>query len=174
MSHRNNDNHIANLVVGGIIIVVALLVLWFMFPMRTMHVGAGQLAVAVEKPYFFGNKEFALHEVNQPDGSPSLYVHSSSVPLGTEQVVKPAVGRKSSGIEIQQNGQSVKSTDQTYAGGPVVYQPYRPTIKIDGARVMGCMWMYGRQSACLAFREFDSDILELDNERVIMHELVGS
>ena len=123
---------------------------------------------------FCDNKEYALHELGKPDPSPSLYVHSSTVPLGPEQVVKPAIGRKSSGIEIQQNGQSVKSSDQTYAGGPVVYQPYRPTIKIDGVRVMGCMWMYGRQSACLAFREFDGDILELDNERVIMHELVGS
>lgn len=56
MSHRNNDNYITNIVVGTVLIAIALLVMWFMFPMRTMHVGAGQLAVAVEKPYFFGNK----------------------------------------------------------------------------------------------------------------------
>lgn len=87
-------------------------------------------------------------------------------------VSKPMIGRKSSGVAITQGSTTVKSMDQTYSNGPKVYQPYRPTITIDGARAMGTMWMYGSKAACLSFREFDGAILENHNERVIMHELV--
>lgn len=101
------------------------------------------------------------------------YLSADQVPNPEEGVVaKPMIGRKSSAVTITQGSTVVSSHDKTYEDGPMVYQPYRPTIKVDGNRAMGTMWMYGGSSACLSFREFDGDILENSNERVIMHQLV--
>lgn len=117
------------------------------------------------------------------DGQTSVvaFYSASGVPgsynLKEGIVSKPMIGRKSSAINIRQevDGKKVdvSSADQTYKDGPYVYQPLRPTLKFeDGTRAMGTMWMYGGEAACLSFREFDGDILENQNERVIMHQLV--
>jgi len=110
-----------------------------------------------------------------------VHIDSSRNPYSSMNYVsKPVVGRKSSDVSLHHADSIVPgdrrpfltSKNTTYSHVPMVYQPLRETIKIDGASAMGCMWTYGASSACLSFREFDGLILEVDNERVIMHELV--
>lgn len=106
---------------------------------------------------------------------PTVFISSSrTAPEFIDYVSKPVVGRKSSAVTIHKaaTGDTVKSKDNTYGDVPMVYQPLQETIKIDGASVMGCMWTYDQSAACLGFREFDGAILENENERVIMHQLV--
>jgi glutathionylspermidine synthase len=110
-----------------------------------------------------------------------VHIDSSRNPYSSMNYVsKPVVGRKSSDVSLHHADSIVPgdrrpfltSKNTTYSHVPMVYQPLRETIKIDGASAMGCMWTYGASSACLSFREFDGLILEVDNERVIIHELV--
>lgn len=97
----------------------------------------------------------------------------------TRYVEKPQLGRQSASVKIIDatlvvgNAPSVTaSRNDNYEGTPMVYQPYVAPGQIDGANFIGCLWMAGDVGASLAFREFDDKILDLENERVILHELV--
>lgn len=88
-------------------------------------------------------------------------------------VAKPQLGRQSASVVVHRPGQApVTSRNDNYVDYPVVYQPYKAPGQIEGANFIACMWMAGEEAASLAFREFDGQILDLENERVILHELV--
>lgn len=98
---------------------------------------------------------------------------------GQGYVRKPALGRLSANIEVfNATGVSISQSMGQYADSPMVYQAYHPPFQLAGrGNFIAGMWMAGRAKtrqawpATLCFREFDTPILDLSNERFIPHRL---
>lgn len=85
-------------------------------------------------------------------------------------VEKPVVGRLSNNIRIWKDGVVVSDTGGYYSDENTVFQKYTPPCKVEGRNnfILG-FWMAGEYSASLCFREFDSEVLSISNERFIPH-----
>lgn len=93
---------------------------------------------------------------------------------GKKHVTKPVVGRLSNNIQIyDEHGMLLSATDGHYRLENVVHQEYRAPGKVEGRNnfILG-MWMCGKHSASLCAREFDTEVLSIQNERWIPHIVV--
>jgi glutathionylspermidine synthase len=88
-------------------------------------------------------------------------------------VEKPVVGRLSNNIRIWNNGELESDTGGYYTGENTIFQEYCAPYKVDGRNnfILG-FWMMGKHSASACFREFDSEVLSISNERYIPHIVV--
>ena len=88
-------------------------------------------------------------------------------------VEKPVVGRLSNNIKIWNGGILESDTGGYYTGENTVFQEYCAPHKVEGRNnfILG-FWMCGKHSASVCFREFDSEVLSISNERFIPHIVV--
>ncbi|ANA49227.1 putative glutathionylspermidine synthase [Pseudomonas phage phiPMW] len=94
--------------------------------------------------------------------------------LGMSHLVeKPVVGRLSNNIKIWKDGEIISDTGGYYDEENSVLQEYRAPYKVQGRNnfILGC-WMMGKYTASLCFREFDSEVLSIANERFIPHIII--
>lgn len=123
--------------------------------------------------------DFARRHAN----APLLRTYLDPEPLrntGTPYVAKPVLGRLSANIEIYDaDGQCTSRNNGEYGDCPRIYQEYHPPFHLEGrGNFIACMWMAGQPltrmalPATLCFREFDTAVLELSNERFVPHVLV--
>lgn len=93
---------------------------------------------------------------------------------GKKHVTKPVVGRLSNNIRIyDEQGMLLSATEGHYRLENVVSQLYMAPRKVEGRNnfILG-MWMMGKHSASLCAREFDTEVLSIQNERWIPHIVV--
>ncbi|QNR53810.1 putative glutathionylspermidine synthase [Pseudomonas phage phiK7A1] len=85
-------------------------------------------------------------------------------------VEKPVVGRLSNNIKIWDGPTLISDTGGHYSGENTVFQQYCAPRKVEGRNnfILG-MWMCGKYSASLCAREFDTEVLSIQNERWIPH-----
>lgn len=101
------------------------------------------------------------------------YLESSRL-RGKKHVSKPVVGRLSNNIQIYDGqGMLLSVTEGHYRLENVVHQEYMAPGKVAGRNnfILG-MWMMGKHSASLCAREFDTEVLSIQNERWIPHIVV--
>ena len=101
------------------------------------------------------------------------YLKRPSGALGNHWVEKPVVGRLSNNIRIWENGVVVSDTGGYYDGENTVFQKFTAPYKVEGRNnfILG-FWMMGKYSASVCFREFDTEVLSISNERFIPHIVV--
>lgn len=93
--------------------------------------------------------------------------------FGDHWVEKPVVGRLSNNIKIWKKEELVSDTGGYYTGENTVFQQYCAPYKVESRNnfILG-FWMMGKYSASVCFREFDSEVLSISNERFIPHIVV--
>lgn len=101
------------------------------------------------------------------------YLDFEFEPVNGKWVEKPVVGRLSNNIKVWNGGVIESDTGGFYTGENTIFQAYCPPGKVDGRNnfIMG-FWMCGKYAASLCFREFDSEVLSIANERFIPHIVV--
>ena len=93
--------------------------------------------------------------------------------FGSKWVEKPVVGRLSNNIKVWDREVLVSDTGGHYSGENTVFQRYMAPRKVEGRNnfILG-LWMCGKHSASLCAREFDTEVLSIQNERWIPHIVV--
>jgi glutathionylspermidine synthase len=101
------------------------------------------------------------------------YLKRPSGALGNHWVEKPVVGRLSNNIKIWEKGEVVSDTGGYYSEENTVFQEYCAPYQVEGRNnfILG-HWMMNKYSAGTCFREFDSKVLSISNERWIPHIVV--
>lgn len=92
----------------------------------------------------------------------------------TSYVRKPVIGRLSQNITIFDGVSPTEpETRGVYASETMIYQEYRKpySLKDRGNFIVGA-WINGRKAETLCFREFDTSVLDLKNERFVAHLLI--
>lgn len=92
----------------------------------------------------------------------------------TSYVRKPVIGRLSQNITIVDGVLPTEpETHGAYANETMIYQEYRKpySLKDRGNFIVGA-WINGRKAETLCFREFDTSVLDLKNERFVAHLLI--
>lgn len=109
---------------------------------------------------------------------PHLESSLSKEQFGGTYVEKPVHGRLSQNIKIVVDGKVAHETVGEYPDTPKLYQKYQPPFKLgDGRNFIVGGWVTGGMAApltevsTLCFREFDTGVLDLKNERFISHVL---
>lgn len=118
--------------------------------------------------------------------APLLKTYRTAEPFQRTQqayVSKPVLGRLSANIEVfDAQGQLQVQTQGLYAQGPRIYQEYLAAAHWPKSpqHFIAGMWMAGQAGtqqaipATLCFREFETPVLELSNERFIPHQILGA
>lgn len=98
--------------------------------------------------------------------------------FGDNYVSKPVTGRMSHNVSIVKNGVVTTSAEGNYSTAPLVYQPYVPPGEVDGNNFIVCGWVSPHSKldenyvTTLCIREFDNEVLDVQNERFVPHILV--
>ncbi|ACV50113.1 putative glutathionylspermidine synthase [Delftia phage PhiW-14] len=88
-------------------------------------------------------------------------------------VLKPVTGRLSNNIQVFEQGQQQTDTGGHYSDEPMVIQALCRPGRIDGANFIAGVWLADTEPASLCFREFDSPVLSIANERFKAHVIDG-
>lgn len=122
------------------------------------------------------NEQFAFF--NRPDsGFLKTYMDPEEfIKNNQPYVVKPSIGRHSQSVVVVKDGkeQSVigDEEEQDYGNETKVYQAYCETgSNNNGDRFLVCPWFLTGDFAALAFREFDTEVINWNNERFVPHVL---
>ncbi|AXF53102.1 MAG: glutathionylspermidine synthase domain-containing [Caudoviricetes sp.] len=99
-------------------------------------------------------------------------LESEFTPAIGKWVEKPVVGRLSNNIKIWNNGELESDTGGYYTGENTIFQAYCPPGQVNGKNFILGFWMCGKHSASVCFREFDSEVLSISNERFVPHIVV--
>jgi len=111
--------------------------------------------------------------------SPDIFIEK-----GQSYVAKPLIGRLSMNIQIFKDGSKDVSYESEggYHGTQCIYQEFKEPYKVEGRnKFIACCWMapllseydttnsVRSEAATMCFREFDTEVLSISNERFIPH-----